>query len=104
MIEIRNAKNFKGKGVYVGRKFGGFVASPLGNPFRGERKAAIAQYRKWLWSKLQCDSIQRRELKRLALIHKTNGHLVLICWCSPLPCHAEVIKRAIEWLEKGVEK
>jgi hypothetical protein len=82
--------------VYVGRP------GPLGNPFEigrsGTRSQVIASYRRWLWSRLQePGSIQRRELERL-LARAQAGQLELLCWCAPLPCHAEVIRSALTWL------
>lgn len=26
------------------------------------------------------------------------SRLELLCWCAPLPCHAEVIRSALAWL------
>jgi len=82
--------------AYVGRP------SPLGNPFQrgrhGSRAQVIARYRRWLWRRLQePGSIQRRELERL-LGRAQAGRLELLCWCAPLPCHAEVIRSALHWL------
>lgn len=84
-------------GAYVGRP------SPLGNPYvigkHGSREEVIAKYRIWLWSKIKSnDPVVCAELHRLVKLYKSNGeNLVLTCWCSPLPCHADVIKAAIEW-------
>ena len=82
--------------VYVGRP------SPLGNPFQlgrdGSRAEVIARYRHWLWAQLQVPgSSQRRELEQL-LAQAQVGSLELLCWCAPLPCHAEVIRSALLWL------
>ena len=82
--------------AYVGRP------SPLGNPFQlgrdGSRAEVIARYRLWLWARMQDPgSIQRRELERL-LARAQAGRLELLCWCAPLPCHAEVIRSALAWL------
>ena len=85
--------------AYVGRP------SPLGNPFvvgrDGSREEVIAQYRRWLWGRLQeSDSAQERELRRL-LARAVEGELELLCWCHPLPCHAEVVRGAVLWLAGG---
>jgi hypothetical protein len=82
--------------AYVGRP------SPLGNPYAlgrdGNREQVIARYRHWLWEQLQLpDSPQERELRRL-LAQARSGDLVLLCWCAPLPCHAEVVRGALLWL------
>jgi hypothetical protein len=86
--------------AYVGRP------SPLGNPFvvgrDGSRQEVIAKYRRWLWARLQePGSPQERELRRL-LARAVEGELELLCWCHPLPCHAEVVRGAVLWLG-GVE-
>jgi hypothetical protein len=82
--------------VYVGRP------SPLGNPYAlgrdGSREQVIARYRRWLWAQLQTPgSAQERELRRL-LAQARSGDLELLCWCAPLPCHAEVVRSALLWL------
>ncbi|MGL6133370.1 MAG: DUF4326 domain-containing protein [Prochlorococcaceae cyanobacterium] len=82
--------------AYVGRP------SPLGNPFQpgrdGSRAEVIARYRLWLWARMQDpSSIQHRELEQLQG-RALAGRLELLCWCSPLPCHAEVIRSALIWL------
>ncbi|MFN9645325.1 MAG: DUF4326 domain-containing protein [Cyanobacteriota bacterium] len=69
--------------AYVGRP------GALGNPFLvgrdGSQEEVIAKYRRWLWE--------------LAW----EGELALLCWCHPLPCHAEVVRGAVLWLA-GVER
>lgn len=84
--------------VYVGRP------SSLGNPYAlgrdGSREQVIAQYRRWLWAQLQLPgSPQERELRRL-LAQARSGELELLCWCAPLPCHAEVVRSALLWLAR----
>jgi hypothetical protein len=76
--------------------------SPLGNPYLlgrdGNREEVITQYRRWFWAQLQLPSSpQERELKRL-LAQAQSGELELLCWCAPLPCHAEVVRSALLWL------
>jgi len=39
----------------------------------------------------------RLEVFRLARLAK-KGDLYLGCWCAPLPCHGDVVKKAIEWI------
>ena len=93
-ITIAN-KRTKPIGEYVGRP------SPLGNPFAigrdGDRTEVIAKYRKWLWNNLDYGTPQQIELDRLAEKFIAQRGLTLVCWCAPLPCHADVIASAIEW-------
>lgn len=74
--------------------------SVLGNPFKlnkeSEREEVIAKYREWLKERIrQFDIEVTLELYRLKEI-ADKGDLVLICWCSPKHCHAEVIKEYLE--------
>ena len=66
--------------VYIGRG----RASPWGNPFQigkdGTREEVIAKYRAWL--------LQQPEL--MARLPELRGK-ILGCWCSPKPCHGEVL-------------
>lgn len=93
MIHVAN-KRAGAIGEYVGRP------SPLGNPFRmrneSERARVIAKYDAWLRSKIaKGDKRVCDELNRLYKIAR-DGELVLVCWCAPKACHADVIKRVLE--------
>ncbi len=73
-----------------------FVGRPTiyGNPFShkdgtrarfkvASREEAISRYEEWLRSQPGLVRLVRQELRGK----------VLGCWCSPLPCHAEVLAR-----------
>lgn len=97
MIRIENKRTYSGPGQYVGRP------SVLGNPFpmrtESSRTEVIEKYRKWLWPKIKRNNARvMAELNRLQAIADA-GDLVLICWCHPLPCHADVIKKCLEWMQ-----
>ena len=97
-IEIKNKRTYRGKGEYVGRP------SPLGNPFKignldGNREEVIKKYKEWLRRNITNKSVAD-EMSRLIKIYKQEDCLTLICWCSPLPCHADVIARYIKKLAK----
>ena len=106
--EICNARRGWPRGnncFYVGRS--NKRDSPLGNPYRvgkdGDRKAVVEKYRRWLWEEIKKErrSAAYRELLTIAesCRHSTELEPVrLPCWCTPLPCHAEVIRSAIGWL------
>ena len=104
MITIGN-KNKGELGEYVGR------GSSLGNPYKfsydcgAERERVIEQYRNWLYRKLnQLNSEVTKEMERLYQIAK-SGDLILLCWCVPKKCHAEVIKEVLEfWLNEEITK
>ncbi len=124
-ITIANIRDFIVNGklclpenaVYVGREVRryGLKASPLANPWKaGEkpypqaaevftREDAVETYREYLAlrpSKRQdrfgeyATCAEGQELDRLTeLVRK--GPLVLVCWCAPKLCHAEVIRDCI---------
>lgn len=89
---VANKRTFHGDGVYVGRP------SKWGNPFThlpsnvratqfygvmrvATREESIELYREYLLGSPDLIADAKRELRG-----KT-----LICWCSPLPCHANVL-------------
>ena len=77
--------------VYIGRP------GKWGNPYTLDnytREEAIELYRKYLWSQIKSGKITIDDLKQLQ--GKTLG-----CWCSPLPCHGEVIISAVKWATKN---
>ena len=92
---------FSGKWIYVGRRNPTLElpASPLANPFKISkslsRQAAIEAYRRWLWKRIQAG-----DASVLTALHAIDDDSVLVCWCSPEPCHAEVIARAAAWLRQ----
>lgn len=97
MITIKNKRSYKGKGEYIGRP------SPLGNPYTfvgpdkncNSREEAIALYETWFNQNLKIDGPVKRKFDSLVEHYKTYGELTLICWCSPKPCHGDVIKQKI---------
>lgn len=92
---IDQGKRYRMQMVYVGRP------SVLGNPFRvgehGTREEVIALYRTWLREQWKQGTLVRTELLRLATL-ASAGPLTLVCHCSPLACHADVIADAVRKL------
>jgi hypothetical protein len=89
---------------YIGR------GSPLGNPFTGSKELAktkatvqcetpeiaIAACREYLQRAIaNKDDVICAELNRIWLKAKT-GDVYLVCFCSPKPCHGDIIKHLIE--------
>ena len=66
--------------VYIGRP------SKWGNPYSsgrdGSREEVIAKYEEWLYTQPDL----------MAELSKLQGK-VLGCWCSPKPCHGDVLVR-----------
>ena len=92
-------------GEYIGRPYQGHPGSPLANPFHigrdGSRQEVIAKFRQWLWKQIAAgNEMVLAEGKRLMeLAHRPEG-VHLICWCSPLACHGDIIKAWLEWMNK----
>lgn len=83
--------------IYVGRP------SILGNPFTIEgkqtRTSVLKNYERWLdWKIQNSDPTVCGELERIAelVMDNTDKPVNLVCWCSPLPCHGDVLKRVID--------
>ena len=89
---------------YVGRynsRHGLLKSSPLANPFKLKngirRERVIEQYSHWLNDKiLRSDPVVTKELERLKGIYRERGELHLVCWCSPLVCHGDIVKHYLE--------
>ena len=106
-ITIKNKHTYDGPGEYVGRRH----HSVLGNKYTHlkyiareyeylvlvtTRDEAVRRYHLWLRDVYAYG--QGPAYKALmALVDKyINGNdLVLLCWCTPLACHAEIIRDAI---------
>lgn len=80
-IKIHEKPN---EGIYIGRP------SVFGNPFvigkDGDREEVIDKYRSWLLNR-----VLERNSKVIAALKKLNDDNVLVCYCSPLKCHGEII-------------
>ncbi|MFB9993129.1 DUF4326 domain-containing protein [Deinococcus oregonensis] len=110
MMTIHNAHKPIPEGytpIYVGHRttyrpeFGADF-SGLGNLFvigrTGPRKEVIGLYEQWLQARLKTDVPQTRLIQALVDRVQTGEKLLLICWCAPLPCPADVIKAEVERL------
>ena len=91
MIQIVNIKTYKGSDGWPIHR-----PSPLGNPFKMDKKTSramvINQYREWLKGKLLTDNPTSKAFNILLVDYKKNGKLTLQCFCTPLQCHGEVIR------------
>lgn len=76
--------------VYIGR--GSFWGNPFVIGKDGTREEVIQKYLEDLWSRrLEEGMID----KLLELEGKTLG-----CFCKPLPCHGDVIIKAVKWARR----
>jgi hypothetical protein len=89
IVNIRHEE--LGSAVYVGRANPrrGLAESIFANPYRvdvdGTREEVIERYRSWL--------LGRQEL--VLRLHELRGRR-LACWCSPEPCHADVLVELVD--------
>lgn len=106
MIIVSNKHYFKKETgdnvIYIGRP------TPLGNPFSHRAGTlakfvtksvdeAIAKYEQWLVDKIESeDKDVLRELHKIVDASKNDKRTVLLCWCYPKPCHANIVKKIIE--------
>lgn len=89
--------------IYIGRGGKGKKGSPLANPFKigkDTREQVISKYRVWLWEQLQSGNQDViAELEHIRSLAK-KGDVKLGCFCSPLPCHGDIIVRCIQYLDR----
>lgn len=101
MAKRRNAEAagviYCGRGTAVGNKWS-HLPSTAACYRVATREEAIARYRLWLWRQLQI-----KNPAVLAFFGRLSEDSVLGCWCVPLACHGEVIRRAWYWLRKQKE-
>ena len=68
--------------IYIGRP------SMWGNPYQlgidGNRDVVLALYKTYIYTKL-------KQMPDFALRIKTLRGKTLGCWCSPLPCHGDIL-------------
>lgn len=89
--------------VYIGRAMPhmGLKASKFANPFKLKedepRGSTIQRYKEWLWEQIRCGKITLEDL--LELESKD-----LVCFCSPQPCHGDVLIAAVAWARKEWDK
>ena len=74
----KREKNIPKEAIYVGRP------SQFGNPFTVQthgRGHALNKYRQWIATQPQLQETIKKELKNKDLV----------CWCTPNPCHADIL-------------
>jgi len=78
--------------VYIGRP------SKWGNPFlvntHGDRKEVIEKYEEWLLGIRSAPNSQRRPILSEAKVELKDK--ILGCWCSPKPCHGDILKKFVD--------
>jgi hypothetical protein len=91
--------------IYIGRenKTYNLSCSPLANPFniskKYNRESSLFNYKHWLLNSYKNkDSPSYKELIRILKLYKENPDINLVCWCSPLGCHGDIIKQVLDWM------
>lgn len=85
--------------IYVGRPAQDYPGSPLANPWKIERDRGetLVRYREWLREALKdTQSPQAQEILRMGQLVAAGADVVLLCWCAPAGCHADVICEAVD--------
>lgn len=90
VAEVRAAQDEGYRVVYVGK------GSVLANPFHGQENS-LDLYRKWLWRQMQAANPAGLVVARLRDDIVNGKKYALECWCAPNPCHADIIKAALDW-------
>jgi len=78
----------------------------LGNPFvvsrDGSRLEVISKYEGWLRDEMTKDGPVKEKLRTL-LNKAKRGALNLGCWCAPMPCHGDVIRKILMEMDENNE-
>lgn len=91
--------------IYIGRSYKKTMKeSPLHNPFSVKeygRDKALELYTYYLFNEYRKQSGPvYEELLRLSKLYKEKQTLTLVCWCKPKPCHGDVIKKVLQFVNE----
>lgn len=90
MAEVRAAQDGGYRVIYVGK------GSALANPYHGQENDRDL-YRKWLWRQMQTGNPAGMVVASMRDTIVKGKKVALECWCAPAPCHADIIKNALDW-------
>ena len=68
----------------------------------GTREQVIDKYKAQLWERIESAETSILNPLRELAERANEGDLYLACYCKPLPCHGDVLKEAIEWMQTQV--
>lgn len=94
---IKVGKKSDRNAIYIGRP------SPLGNPFpmqnhtTEERDRVCDLYQEWFDRKINAG-----DTEILAALHAIPHDAILGCYCFPLRCHGDTIKRYLDEHTSGI--
>jgi Domain of unknown function (DUF4326) len=115
--DLREWMNDSDTNVYIGRKGIVFIDNQRfphndsfwANPYAMnkqaddiaiERRRVLDLYRQHL---VQMEQSMGKQAYRERLLNELEGHQ-LGCWCSPLPCHGDILRREIQRVKQWVGK
>lgn len=91
--------HFQTPDFYCGRRWKGYPASVLGNPYRegDARGDAVHRYGRWLWAQIRRGNpVVLAALRKIRAHLQAHGAVSLGCWChEKYACHTDVIARAL---------
>jgi len=80
--------------------------SILGNPFYNERNLTrsqrIEKFRVYFEDRMKNDERIKDLMFAMVDLYKKGFDIMLVCACSPKPCHGDVIKLWIETMAGGI--
>ena len=93
MIRVINVRK-EFSTVYLGREMKWHRQSPWHNPFHigpdGDRQAVIEKFAVYFYAP------EQKWLRDKAVV-EIPFDAVLGCWCTPFPCHAEIVAGYLNW-------
>lgn len=106
MIKVVNKKTYIEQGnPYENKQITFYIGRPsiFGNPYShlfntlaeykvDTREQAIEKYREYFYNRFRTDDQFKKEVMHLIHTYIYHENLILICWCSPLSCHGDIIK------------
>jgi len=95
LTTVVNRRRTRAYGIYIGRAYSMEHESPYHNPFRigkdGDRDEVLLKFIIYWYAD------EQRALRERA--YRELPFRILGCWCSPLPCHGDIIAGYVNWRE-----
>jgi hypothetical protein len=90
--------------THVKTKYDHYIGRPsiLGNPFpitsKCTREQSVSQYKDYFKKRMSIEPFESDFWKEINWIWRAGKEhdVNLVCYCSPLPCHGDVIKAYLE--------
>lgn len=107
MAKVANIKKGEKYDIYIGRpsKYGNIFSHlphSRNTIYVPTREAAVQAYEDWLLGREYTDIKQDRRYWILEHLRQLKGK-TLGCYCSPLPCHGDVLVKLVKKIEEQDE-